>query len=175
MKLLPTTKRQTAARTRWRGLVWLLLLAFLLAVPASALAGRSGRNRPAFRAEVVSSAAHQVTGGDARLHIEIPDGFPLHRLSVTVNREEMRDRFTQIPGTNTLTGVIDGLNLGENEVRVRALGWGRQRPYPDHLTLTNYPITGPVFSGPHQHPFVCTVQDEGLGQPLVDNPGVCHR
>jgi hypothetical protein len=26
-----------------------------------------------------------------------------------------------------------------------------------------------VFSGPHQYPFVCTVQNEGLGQPLVDN------
>jgi hypothetical protein len=29
--------------------------------------------------------------------------------------------------------------------------------------------SGPIFSGPHQHPFICTTIDSGLGQPLVDN------
>jgi hypothetical protein len=29
--------------------------------------------------------------------------------------------------------------------------------------------TGPVFSGPHQYPFLCRTEDSGLGQPLVDN------
>ncbi|MAT98977.1 MAG: hypothetical protein CL608_17675 [Anaerolineaceae bacterium] len=166
MNPFPTNPKLPQGKARWRGLVWLLLLVFLLAVPASVLAVR---DPGAFMVTAVSSAPDQVTGGDARLHIELPDSFPLHRISVTVNRVEMRDHFNLIPGTNTLSGVIDGLQLGDNQVRVRALGFGRQRPYPADLTLTNYPITGPVFSGPHQHPFVCTVQDHGLGQPLVDN------
>ncbi len=29
--------------------------------------------------------------------------------------------------------------------------------------------TGPVFSGPHQYPFLCMTEEAGLGQPLVDN------
>ena len=29
--------------------------------------------------------------------------------------------------------------------------------------------TGPIFSGPHQYPFICTTIDNDLGQPLVDN------
>ena len=29
--------------------------------------------------------------------------------------------------------------------------------------------TGPVFSGPHQYPFVCRTERAALGQPLVDN------
>jgi hypothetical protein len=29
--------------------------------------------------------------------------------------------------------------------------------------------TGPVFTGPHQFPFICTTFENGLGQPLVDN------
>lgn len=29
--------------------------------------------------------------------------------------------------------------------------------------------TGPIFSGPHQFPFVCGTAQSGLGQPLVDN------
>ena len=159
-----------STRFRWRGAVWLLLLTFLLTVPASVLAVNHNREHQAFAVSVVSSAPDQVSGGDARLHIEVPANFSPNRVSVTVNRQEMRDHFSLIPGTNTLTGVIDGLNLGENEVRVRALGFGRQRPYPADLTLTNYPITGPIFSGPHQHPFVCTVQERGLGQPIIDNP-----
>ncbi|WP_455209654.1 DUF6351 family protein [Kaarinaea lacus] len=29
--------------------------------------------------------------------------------------------------------------------------------------------TGPVFTGPHQYPFICTTNENGLGQPLIDN------
>ena len=29
--------------------------------------------------------------------------------------------------------------------------------------------TGPVFTGPHQYPFICFTLENGLGQPLVDN------
>jgi hypothetical protein len=29
------------------------------------------------------------------------------------------------------------------------------------LKLTNHPITGPMFSGPQQHPFVCTTNQLG--------------
>lgn len=28
---------------------------------------------------------------------------------------------------------------------------------------------GPLFSGPHQYPFVCRTEQSGLGQPLIDN------
>ncbi len=35
--------------------------------------------------------------------------------------------------------------------------------------MRNHPQSGPIFSGPHQQPFVCTTARVGLGQPLVDN------
>jgi hypothetical protein len=35
--------------------------------------------------------------------------------------------------------------------------------------LRNHPIEGPIFSGPHQEPFVCKTIQAGLGEPLVDN------
>jgi hypothetical protein len=54
-------------------------------------------------------------------------------------------------------------------VKVKPNGRGRGRPDAVSLRLTNHPITGPVFSGPHQHPFVCTVHDAGLGQAIPDN------
>src|SRR5262249_54703293 len=32
-----------------------------------------------------------------------------------------------------------------------------------------YPISGPIFTGPQQQPFVCTTARSGLGQPIIDN------
>jgi hypothetical protein len=122
-----------------------------------------------FEAEVVSSAPDQVTGGDARLHIKVPRTVPLHKVVVLVNGTDQSDHFDQIPGTRTLTGVIDGLDLGDNRVKIMPNGRGKGRPKALTLKLENYPIRGPVFSGSHQSPFVCTVQNEGLGQPIVDN------
>jgi hypothetical protein len=135
--------------------------------------GSSHRDRPEFNVAVISSAANRVTGGDARLRIEVPRVVPLHQVSVLVNGDDQRDHFTVIPGTRTLTGVVDGLVLGDNTMKVAPNGNYLQgahgRPDVVTLTLTNHPITGPVFSGPHQYPFVCTVQTHGLGQAVVDN------
>ncbi len=37
------------------------------------------------------------------------------------------------------------------------------------LEVKNHPITGPVLSGPHQTPFFCRTEDNGLGAPLDSN------
>lgn len=123
-----------------------------------------------FIVEVVSSAPHQITGGDARIHIDVPRTVPLDQVEVLVNGVDQRSHFSQIHGTRTLTGIINGLVLGENTLCVRPNGSGWGRLHPVTLTLTNYPITGPIFSGPHQNPFVCTVMTSGLGQPIPDDP-----
>lgn len=149
-----------------------LLLVVMLLTPVDAMS--SGHlDRPAFDATVVSSAADQVTGGDARLHIEVPRVVPLHQVKVLVNGYNQRDHFVVLPGTRTLSGVVDGLVPGDNIVEIAPNGNFRRgahgRPDVVTLTLTNHPITGPVFSGPHQFPFVCTVHKHGLGQAIVDN------
>jgi len=126
--------------------------------------------RDIFVVEVVSSAPQQVTGGDARIHIQVPRTVPLHQVEVLVNGVDQRSYFSQIPGMRTLTGVINGLVIGANTLTVQPNGRGKGRPDSVTLILTNYPISGPIFSGPHQHPFVCTVMTSGLGQPIPDHP-----
>lgn len=151
-------------------LLFLLAVAFGL-IPFAALA-KSNDNpaRDEFVMKVVSSAPHQVTGSDARLHIEVPRTVPLHQVEVWVNGVDQRSRFSVLPDTTrTLTGVIDGLLIGANALKVKANGNGKGRPSPVSMTLTNYPITGPIFSGPHQYPFVCTTMTQGLGQPIPDD------
>ncbi len=143
------------------------------AIHASAVPPPQAVNNPAsdeFAVRVVSSAPHQVTGGDARLHIDVPRTVPLHQVEVWVNGSDQRGAFSVIPGTRRLTGVIGGLHNGANDLHVKANGQGRGRPAAVDMTLTNHPITGPVFSGPHQYPFVCTTMTQGLGQPIPDDP-----
>jgi hypothetical protein len=165
--------------SRKRGIPALLALATIVslltlgAVPTAAAAlPPAASDRPAFAVEVVSSAPDQVTGGDARLHIQVPKTVPPHQVEVWVNGTDQSDRFVLMPDSRTLTGVIVELQLGANTVTVKPNGQGQGRPGAVELILTDYPITGPIFSGPHQHPFVCTTQRFGLGQPLVDNDSV---
>ncbi len=138
----------------------------LLAIPAHSLAG-SAQNQ-GFNIEVVSSAVDQVTGGDARLHVTVPSENQLDNVSILVNGVDQSSHFSPVEGTNTLSGVVDGLALGANEVTVMP-GQGQGEAQGLTIILTNYPITGPVFSGPHQQPFICTVQRNELGQPIADS------
>ncbi len=64
--------------------------------------------------------------------------------------------------------MVTGLRLGANTLFVDSNGRGNGRPTAS-VTLTNHPVTGPIFSGPQQQPFVCKTQTAGLGFPLVDN------
>jgi hypothetical protein len=132
-------------------------------------AGAIKKAEPAFEVKVVSSAPDQVSGGDARVHIQVPKTVPLHQVEVLVNGLDESTHFSPLAGGRALTGVIDGLIPGDNTLVVRPNGKGEGRPDPVQLALKNYPITGPIFSGPHQYPFICTVQDNDLGQPLPDS------
>ena len=63
------------------------------------------------------------------------------------------------------TRLIDGLRLGRNTITAAH----------DRLTVINHPITGPVFSGPHEQPFVCETESAGLGAPLDDDCSIATR
>jgi hypothetical protein len=165
---------------RWLAALIAALLALAL-VPAHQAAGAApaGRGGPpsgtpadppgladGFHVEVLSSAPDQVTGGDARIAVDVPRNVPPHQTRVLLNGEDVTAAFT-IDGRR-LEGVVEGMVLGDNDLRVAANGKGRGRPSAQ-LTLVNHPASGPIFSGPQQQPFVCTTARFDLGQPLVDN------
>ncbi len=66
--------------------------------------------------------------------------------------------------------MSNGLRVGKNHLQVKTRIKTKGHPTPVNMILTNYPIIGPVFSGPHQYPFVCTTMTQGLGQPITDDP-----
>jgi hypothetical protein len=114
---------------------------------------------------VLSSEPDQVSGGDALVRVDAPRGL-LDKLRVERNGDDVTDAFERKDGS--LIGLVEGLELGENTVTVVRNRRSSAPPH-DRLVLVNYPTTGPIFSGPHQRPFVCQTNQAGLGEPLVDN------
>ncbi len=127
---------------------------FATAVPAGAAPPDTGPTAP-FAVEVLSSPADLVSGDDARVAIDVPRRIPIKKVTVTVNGQDVTSAFAEDPpGSRRLEGVVTGLPIGDSNLEVRSNGNGAGRPSAS-LTLTNHPITGPMFSGPHQQPFVC--------------------
>jgi Tannase-like family of unknown function (DUF6351) len=141
-----------------------LAIAAFVAIPAPALAGDvDGRGRADL--DVLSSRAHQVSGGDALVRADARKPH-LDDLRLLLNGNDVTDAFE--PKHGDLVGLVTGLELGRNRLELLRERRGRDQTL-DRLTLENHPRTGPIFSGPHQVPFVCKTIQAGLGEPLVDN------
>jgi hypothetical protein len=153
----------------------LLPAALALGLAAAALAGSAGAapapGTPAaqtFQLEVLSSPPHMVTGDDALVRVTVPRIVPLQHAAVRVNGRDVTSSLELDRGARTLTGMVDGLELGDNVLSAESNGRGAGRPSAE-LVLRNHPVTGPIISGPQQHPFVCKTQTTDLGWPLADN------
>ena len=135
------------------------------AAPAPAVADDDDDDRGRVDLEVLSSRADQVTGGDALVRVEA-SRHDRGDLRVLLNGDDVTDAFE--PSGGDLVGLVESLELGGNRLEVVEERRGRDKTL-DRLTLENHPQTGPIFSGPHQAPFVCKTIQAGLGEPLVDN------
>lgn len=100
---------------------------------------------------VVSTRPHLVSGGDALIEV-VTSAAPGMDLRLTVNGE---NRVVEFAATGAADGgpsyraLVSGLRIGENTIEVDGRG-GSAR-----ITVINYPITGPIISGPHQEPYFC--------------------
>lgn len=102
--------------------------------------------------ETLSAAPDRITGGDVLVRVSHPPRHASEQLSIFLNDTDITDRFhLQAEGSASI-GLIDGLHPGEN--RLEATYGSLRRS----LTLTNYPIKGPVISGPHIRPFICATE-----------------
>jgi hypothetical protein len=127
------------------------------------------------KASVLSSRAELVSGGDALIKLATPPGLDLARVSVHFNGTDVTANFR--PAAGGLMGLVSGMPLGANTLT--ASFRGKQH---ESLQITNYPITGPMISGPHEFPFVCTTDDfvpfpgsPALGAPLDSDCSVSTR
>jgi hypothetical protein len=121
-------------------------------IPAAMADDRHGQHNR-LDIEVVSSPrADVVTGGQALVRITGAGS----GVTVTVGRRDVTGAFTAMPD-GSLLGVVGGLPNGSSTIVARARHRGTES-----VRVVNYPITGPVFSGPQQQPFFCETQVFGL-------------
>ncbi len=113
---------------------------------------------------VLSSRPGLVSGGDALVAVN-GEG------SITLNGADVSAAFKSGSG-GTRIGLIEGLKPGANILKAGGAS----------LTLTNHPISGPVFAGPHETPFTCMTDKfalpaskETLGAPLDTDCSVKTR
>jgi len=141
---------------------------------------RRHRGSSAFRIEVLSSKPTMVSGGDALVRVTVKKrDVRLSDVRVELNGRNVTGGLVADSAARTLTGVVSGMRVGDNRLEADS----RRRGVPEaELKLTNYPIQGPIISGPHEFPFACTTQSfvpfpgsPALGAPLDSDCSVARR
>ncbi len=107
---------------------------------------------------LLSSRPDMVSGGDALVEVTAPAGTT--SVTLTAGGRDVSAALSAGPAPNTWRGLVTGLTVGKSELVARS---GSKTA---KLTVTDYPITGPIFSGPHLTPYECKTKESGLGDPL---------
>jgi hypothetical protein len=106
----------------------------------------------------VSTRPDTVSGGNVLVRINASRNVAINDLIVLLNGQNITGAFRSETGGRSLLGLVDGLNLGENSLAAKAVDANNVTYRSANLALTNYPITGPILSGPHEEPFYCMTQ-----------------
>lgn len=116
------------------------------------------------RIESVSTRPYLVTGGDVLLRVTSGRDFETSDIEIHVDGRDVTDAFRPAEPGGPLIGLVEGLVVGDHEIEARTADGGASQT----LQVTNYPITGPIISGPHQSPYVCQTEDfrTAIGEPL---------
>lgn len=113
--------------------------------------------------QVLSSRPDFVSGDSALVRVQRSGDGPLSSLAIKLNGNDITSSFQADATGRALVGLASGLAVGTNTLRVDTSA----STDVTRVTLVNHPITGPVFSGPHQMPYVCELDSFGLG-PVLD-------
>ena len=141
--------------------------------------------------ETLSTKPWLVSGGDVLIEIRVPWEISARQVNVSLNGMDVSDAFRALPrqdlrahpGKRALRGLVSGLDLGGNSLIVTTEG--DDVPHlSETLELTNWPIEGPIISGPHEQPFFCQTEEfqvaggvlgETLGPALDENCSIETR
>ena len=130
------------------------------ALAASFLLSAPGHAASNVAIDILSSRADLVSGGDALVQVQAPAGTKLGALTLTLNGADMTNTLKPSPTGAWFRGLVTGMKNGDN-VLVAKLDKASAT-----LHVKNYPITGPILSGPHLTPYECRTIESGLGEPL---------
>ncbi len=100
--------------------------------------------------QTLSTKPWLISGGDVLVEVSQDSQANTAPLSVSLNGEDISNAFRSV-SAQRLQALLTDLPLGESELRASVSGSNESAT----LTLTNYPQSGPLLSGPHESPFYC--------------------
>lgn len=169
LALLPRPPR----RSRLSG-VAVGLAAVIVTGCSAAAAAQAADTAPAGAASrltvttVANPRPQLISGSETLIRVTLPSAAKRSGVRVTENGRNITAAFAAQPG-GSLLGLATGLRLGPDIITAT------DGPHSASVRITDYPITGPVFSGPQQKPFFCETTAFGLApaqQPYCSAPTV---
>ncbi|MEX1256960.1 MAG: DUF6351 family protein [Gemmatimonadota bacterium] len=144
----------------------IVLAMFAAATWGLAACGGGGSGETTLR--TVPTPADYVSGGETLVLLEAPGGADLEDFEITLNGGDVRSAFRPAPSdrlgreSHAFLGLVEGLAEGTNTITAT-----RRGVEVASLSITNYPIEGPIFSGEHLQPYLCLndLSPGGNGEP----------
>ena len=100
----------------------------------------------------VSSKPWLVTGGDVLVELELAEPMAGSTITLEINGVDVSEKLVSI-SPQVSQALLTGLPEGDSLLLATAGQQQRQ------LRLTNYPLSGPIISGPHEVPFYCQTSE----------------
>lgn len=147
-----------------------LASAALLSLALAACGGDGGPAASQVSLSVLSSRADMASGGSALVGVNLPENVAASAVKLTVNGTAVTTAL-KISADGGYEVLIDGLKVGANEIVAVETNGRKAAP----LAVTNFPITGPIFSGTQLTPFECRTNESSLGAPLDANCSATKR
>jgi hypothetical protein len=138
------------------------------AVLAAGVHAASQTTTPALTIATLSSRPDMVSGGDALVEIRMGTT-PPEGVVVRLNNQDVTKVFRSDASRGSLVGLLEGLRVGRNAL-VAIAGTRSAK-----LEITNFPVIGPILSGPHLTPYLCRTEENGLGPPLDENCSAARK
>lgn len=148
--------------------------AFVVLSALACLSGAKVFSQPGAQLQIrtLSSRPDLASGGDALVEVKAPVGAQLNQFTLTLNGKDVTNQLKLDSAAGSFRGVISGLVAGQNILVAKLKS---PRAAQASLKITNYPITGPILSGPHLTPYECRTIESGLGQPLDANCSAAQK
>ena len=118
---------------------------------ASAVQEAQSRDGSLIRIETLSSRPNLISGESVLVQVTYGPS-QLSPLRLTLNNQDVTQKFQRAKQANTIIGLVDGLHAGQNTLRAES---GTSPKTSQSLQLTSYPIEGPILSGPQLLPYRC--------------------
>jgi len=151
----------------------------ILAMAVLVVTGAGAQTAP-YVIETISTHADRVSGGDVLVKVTYNPVGQIGPLVIKLNNVDATGQFRAGSEPNTMVGLVRGLAVGPNTLRV--LGKSTTGIRDQSLQITNYDIKGPIISGPYESPFICQTASfnlpaglGNLGAPLDANCSIATR